>query len=96
MKPGKARKRIIKLGRRIPVEEIRAFVENGVDSRPQYFVLRQYGYELLCPWRAHFGAELTLDDDVLYHACKEYLKERHLVFESTDTALDYARTHGLL
>ncbi len=97
MGPGQKRKRLLKLARRIAVEQIRASVQNSPDSHPRYFVLRQHGMELLCSWHwMHGQMEVTIEDDVEAVAVSEYLKGLGLVFDSSEAALAYGREQGFL
>ncbi len=94
MREGRQRKRMIKLARRVSVEEIRAFLLNN-DHTPAYFLLRSNGYELLRGWHPTHGiTELVMDDEVAYEACVLYLKDRGIVFESEDDALAWRVQSG--
>jgi hypothetical protein len=95
MKPGQQRKRLLKLARRVPVEEVEAFVGGAGGSHPSYFVLREHGYEFLCGWYHNSTTEVSMSDDVFYRACCEYLKSRGLVFDSDKAASEYARQQGV-
>jgi hypothetical protein len=96
MGPGQQRKRMLKLARRVPVQEVEEFVLRQPGSHPSYFVLREYGFELLRGWHNRHGiTEVSMEDDVFYLACCEYLKAQGFVFESTEAALQYARERGL-
>src|SRR5262245_2541656 len=96
MRPGQQRKRMLKLARRVPVEQVEGFVLRAPDPHPCYFVLHEHGNESLCCWHAVYGDEVSMQDEVFHQACCEYLKDRGLVFESAASAAAYARARGLL
>ncbi len=97
MGPGQRPKRLLKLARRVPVEEIRAWVQTGRDSHSRFFILRHNGTELLRSWHwAHGLMEITIEDDAAATAVTEHLKGLKLVFDSIDAAMAYGREHGLL
>ena len=95
MGPGQERKRLLKLARRVPVQQVEDFLLPRPGAHPSYFVLREYGFEVLRGWGVQGIDEVSIEDDVFAHACCDYLKSRGLVFESTDAALEYGRERRL-
>jgi hypothetical protein len=89
---GQYRKRMIKQARKVPVDEVRRFIHDGdLDGPPQYFLLQSHGLEIVRGWHPKHGImELSMQDDVSYWACIEYLKSIGLVVGSEEAALDYA------
>ena len=83
---------MIKLGRRVPIDEVRTFIHRDkLDGPPLYFVLLANGYELLRGWDPKLGVlETSMEDDVFYVACVEYLKSLGVAFSSEEGAMDYA------
>lgn len=83
---------MIKQARKVPVEDVRRFIDHGhLDGPPQYFIVHSYGVELVRGWHPRHGVmELSMQDDVFHWACIEYLKSVGLVFDSEEAALDYA------
>ncbi len=94
MQSGRARKRMIKLGRRVPLDEVRLFIHRECLEGPShYFLLLADGYELIRGWHPKLGVmELSMEDEVFYSACTEYLKSIGLVFNSKEDAMRYAAT----
>jgi len=94
MRSGRARKQMIKYGRRVPIEEVRQFIHGRVGAPPQHYLLSSDGYELIRAWDPKHGfMELTMDNEAFAFACAEYLKSQGLVFDSDDAALRYAESN---
>lgn len=97
MLEGRQRKRLIKLARRVPIEDVRRFVCPDGDDIPSYFVLQEFGQEVVRSW--HFGNgdpdiyEVIMEDEVFCAAMVDYLKSRDLVFSSDDDAIVFANRH---
>jgi hypothetical protein len=95
MGPGQQGKRLLKAARKIPLQDVCEELGCRPGEIPAYFLLNQYGFEVIRGWsRAGGFFEISICDDALAVACSEYLRSLGLLFDSSEAATAYSQPHG--